>query len=98
MSRASRTVAALALAALFLTSLPAAAAAPPAQNGVASLWNAAWQWLADLILPGGPDRPEPGPNTNGGDPNGDTGGGIDPDGVRMDQADRGTAPERGQHR
>ena len=62
MSRASRTVAAIALAALFLASLPAAAEAP-AQSGVASLWNAAWQWLEDLILPDGQrgDGQRPGP-------------------------------------
>ncbi|HYN20723.1 MAG TPA: hypothetical protein VE078_07175 [Thermoanaerobaculia bacterium] len=90
MSRASRTVAAIALAALFFASTPAAAAALPMnQSGAVALWNAAWQWLEDLILPGGqPDGQQPGSSANG-----DAGGTIDPDGVRVNGVDRGSVPD-----
>lgn len=76
MSRTVRAFAALVLTVLFLTS-PVAAASLSYTSGAQSFWDSAWQWLVELVLPdapvGGPTPPDPGPN-------GDAGGGIDPDG------------------
>ena len=77
MSRTLRTLSALVLTVLFLTS-PVAAAASPGQAGAESLWTSAWEWLVDLLSgkPSGDDLP-PSAGTSG-----DAGGGIDPDGVK----------------
>jgi len=76
MSRTVRALAALVLTVFFLTS-PVAAASPSHKSGEQSLWDSAWQWLVELVLPdgltGGPKPPDPVPN-------GDAGGTIDPDG------------------
>lgn len=82
MSRTLRTLAALVLTVLFLTS-PVAAAAPSGQAGAESLWTSAWEWLLN-ILPGGPSGGDP---LQGAKPDGDAGGGIDPDGVAVSGAD-----------
>lgn len=82
MSRTLRTLAAVVLTVLFLTS-PVLAASPALPNGATSLWRSAWHWLVELLLPGDagggidPDggRPQPGPNV-------DAGVTIDPDGLR----------------
>ena len=80
MSRTLRTLAAVALTVLFLTS-PALAAPPALPNGAASLWSSAWQWLVELFLPGDaggtidPNGGHPQP-----EPNDDAGVGIDPNG------------------
>ncbi len=85
MSRTLRTLSALVLTVLFLTS-PVAAAALPGQTGVESLWSSAWEWLVSTILPGPiGGEPLPGAGTNG-----DAGVGIDPDGVTV----TGANPER----
>jgi hypothetical protein len=75
MSRTLRALAALTLMVLFLAG-PVAAATPSYGSG-ASLWSSAWQWLVELVLPGGPNGGEQRPDPV---PNGDAGGGIDPDG------------------
>jgi hypothetical protein len=75
MSRTVRALAALTLMVLFLAG-PVAAATTSYSSG-ASLWSSAWQWLVELVLPGGPiDGEEPPPPG----PNGDAGGGLDPNG------------------
>ena len=77
MSRTVRALAALTLMVLFLAG-PVAAATPSHSSG-ASVWSSAWQWLVELILPGpigGEEPPPPGPN-------GDAGGGLDPNGVKI---------------
>lgn len=77
MSRTVRAFVVLALMIVFLAG-PATAAAPSPGSG-ASLWDSAWQWLVELVLDGpvpDPQSPDPGPN-------GDAGGGIDPNGVRV---------------
>lgn len=85
MSRTLRTLAALVLTVLFLTS-PVAAAASPGRSGAESPWSAAWEWLLGL-LPGGPfgDGRHPSAGTNG-----DAGVTIDPDGATVtgSQAER----------
>ena len=81
MSRTLRTLAALALTVLFLTS-PVAAAARPGQTG-AALWTSAWEWLLN-ILPGDPSGGGP---LQGAGPDGDAGVTIDPDGVAVSGAD-----------
>lgn len=86
MSRTLRTLAALVLTVLFLTS-PVAAAARPGQAGAESFWTSAWEWLLN-ILPGGPSGGGP---LQGGRPDGDAGVGIDPDGAMV----VGTDSERG---
>jgi hypothetical protein len=76
MSRTVRALAALTLMVLVLAG-PAAAATPSYGSG-ASLWSSAWDWLVELILPGptgAKEPPSPGPN-------GDAGGGLDPNGVK----------------
>jgi len=74
----SRTVRAFAVLALMVVFLAGPAAAAPSSGVGASLWASTWQWLVDLVLPNGPlpdpQSPDPGPN-------GDAGGGIDPDGL-----------------
>lgn len=78
MSRTVRALAVLALMVLFLAG-PVAAATPSYASG-ASLWSAAWQWLVELVLPGedgGEEPPPPGAN------DGDAGGGLDPNGVKV---------------
>lgn len=79
MSRTVRAFGSLALMILFLAG-PAAAATPSPGSGV-SLWDSAWQWLVELVLPDGPvpDPEAPEPGTNGGD----AGGAIDPNGVTV---------------
>ena len=76
MSRTVRAFATLVVMVLFLTS-PVAAASLSYKSGALSLWDSAWQWLVELILPegpvGGPTPPDPVPND-------DAGIGIDPDG------------------
>jgi hypothetical protein len=78
MSRTVRALAALTLMALFVAG-PVAAVTPSYGSG-ASLWSSAWQWLVELILPGGPndakEPPPPGPDD-------DAGGGLDPNGVKV---------------
>ena len=76
MSRTVRAFAALVLTVLFLAS-PVAAASPSHESGAQSLWDSAWQWLMELVLPNSPagDPKSPGPV-----PTGDAGGTIDPDG------------------
>jgi len=76
MSRTVRAFAGLVLTVLFLAS-PVAAAPPSQQSGAQSLWDSAWQWLMELVLP---DGPAGGPKPSDPRPNGDAGGGIDPDG------------------
>ena len=75
MSRTARAFAALALTVLFLVS-PVAAASPSHDSGAQSLWDSAWQWLMELVLPEGPKPSDPVPND-------DAGGGIDPNGVKV---------------
>lgn len=77
MSRTLRTLSALVLTVLFLTS-PVAAVALPGQAGAESLWTSAWEWLVDLLSgkPSGDGLP-PSAGTNS-----DAGGTIDPDGVK----------------
>ena len=82
MSRTLRTLAALVLTVLFLTS-PVAAAAPSGQAGAESLWTSAWEWLLN-ILPGGPSGGGP---LQGAKPDGDAGVTIDPDGMTVSGAD-----------
>jgi hypothetical protein len=76
MSRTARAFAALALTVLFLAG-PVAAASPSHESGALSLWDSAWQWLMELVLPDGPAGD---PKSTGPVPNSDAGGGIDPDG------------------
>jgi hypothetical protein len=76
MSRTVRVFAALALTVLFLAS-PVAAASPSHESGVQSLWDSAWRWLAELVLPQGPAGD---PKSTGPVPTSDAGGTIDPDG------------------
>ena len=76
MSRTVRALAALVLTVLFLTS-PVAAASQSDKSGAQSLWDSAWQWLVELVLP---DSPTNDPKPSDPRPNGDAGGGIDPDG------------------
>jgi len=78
MSRTLRTLSALVLTVLFLTS-PVAAAALPGQAGAESFWSSAWEWLVNL-LPNGPSGGGLRPSTG---TNGDAGVGIDPDGVAV---------------
>ena len=85
MSRTLRTLSALVLTVLFLTS-PVAAAALPGQAGAESLWSSAWEWLVSTILPG----PIGGGQIPGAETNSDAGGTIDPDGVAVS----GANPER----
>ncbi len=73
MSRTVRAFAALVLTVLFLAS-PVAAASLSHKSDAQSLWDSAWRWLVELVLPDSPKPPNPG--TNGGD----AGGGIDPNG------------------
>lgn len=75
MSRTLRTLSALVLTVLFLTS-PVAAAASPGRAGAESVWSSAWEWLLNL-LPGGPF----GGGLHNPETNNEAGGGIDPDGV-----------------
>jgi hypothetical protein len=71
MSRTVRALAGLVLTVLFLAS-PVAAAPLPQPSDAQSLWDSAWQWLVELVLP---DPKSPDPVTNS-----DAGGTIDPDG------------------
>lgn len=73
MSRSVRAFAVLVLTVLFLAS-PVAAAPLSHQS---SLWDSVWKWLVELVLPEGPDDD---PRSTDPVPNGDAGGGIDPDG------------------
>lgn len=75
MSRTLRTLSALVLTVLFLTS-PVAAAASPGRAGAESVWNSAWEWLLDLL----PDSPFGGVLQNP-ETNSEAGVTIDPDGV-----------------
>ena len=72
MSRTVRAFAALVLTVLFLAS-PVAAASLSHKSDALSLWESAWQWLVELVLPDSPTPPDPRPS-------GDAGGGIDPNG------------------
>lgn len=76
MSRTLRTLSALVLTVLFLTS-PVAAAASPGRAGAESVWSSAWEWLLDLL----PDSPFGGGLLQNPETNSEAGGGIDPDGV-----------------
>jgi hypothetical protein len=84
MSRSVRAFAALVLTVLFLASPVAAASL--SKSGTQSLWDSAWQWLVELVLPDGPKPPDPRPN-------GDAGGTIDPDGMSVLGATRGERAE-----
>lgn len=85
MFRAMRSLAALALAILFLASAVPAAAASPGPAISTSIWTSAWQWLTGIFQAddngltidpnGGRQRPTAGPGTT------DAGGGIDPNGL-----------------
>jgi hypothetical protein len=72
MSRTVRAFAALVLTILFLAS-PVAAASLSHKSDAQSLWESAWQWLVELVLPDSPKPSDPRPNS-------DAGGTIDPDG------------------
>ena len=92
MSRTVRALGALTLLVLFLVAGPVAAATPAHVSG-ASLWDSAWQWLVELVLPGDPDgevAPPEDPGSNGG---GDAGGTIDPNGLTVFGVIRESRPE-----
>lgn len=74
MSRTVRALAALTLAVLFLTS-PALASTSAPGSGT-TVWGSVWEWVLDLLLPGGEEPPNQGSG-------GDAGGGIDPNGVQV---------------
>ena len=76
MSRTVRAFAALVLTVLFLAS-PVAAASLSHKSDVQSLWDSAWRWLVELVLP---DSPTGDPKPSDPRPNSDAGGGIDPNG------------------
>jgi hypothetical protein len=74
MSRTVRVLAVSCLLVLLLAGPVAATTSSPAPGG------SFWQWLVELILPGIPDGGQEPPPQG---PNGDAGGGLDPNGASV---------------